>query len=162
MDDEPLVLSSLRRLLMRERFEVSTCTSGDEALTILEKEQFDLIVSDYKMPGMNGIEFLRAVRPRWPDIPRCMLTAQADQEAMRQILGNLLDNAIKYTPSGGLVEVIWREEAQRHRHLLGHRPRPPAPRLRLRLRLRRPTLDEAAPADVRIPATPGGGAPRGR
>ncbi|MHC4222597.1 MAG: response regulator [Planctomycetota bacterium] len=79
VDDEPLVLSSLRRLLKRESFLVTTCTSGPEALKILESEEIDLIISDYKMPGMNGIDFLRDVRPRWPDIPRCMLTAQADQ-----------------------------------------------------------------------------------
>jgi len=82
VDDERLVLSALRRLLARAGFDVKTAMSGPEAVALLEKEPVDLIVSDYQMPGMTGIEFLREVAPRWPDILRCMLTAQADKELL--------------------------------------------------------------------------------
>lgn len=88
VDDERLVLSSLRRLLARAGFEVQTCGSGAEALALLEKEPIDLIVSDYKMPGMNGIEFLARVAPRWPGTLRCMLTAQADREVLEESIRN--------------------------------------------------------------------------
>jgi len=86
VDDEALVLSSLRRLLRRADFDVATATSGPEALDALEKAEFDVIVSDYKMPGMTGIEFLRAVAPRWPSVRRCMLTAQADKGLLEEAL----------------------------------------------------------------------------
>ena len=88
VDDEPLVLSSLRRLLSRRDFDVSIATSGEEALTFLESETVDVIVSDYKMPGLNGIDFLSQVAPRWPDIQRCMLTAQADKEQLKEAIDN--------------------------------------------------------------------------
>ena len=45
-----------------------------------------LIVIDYLMPGMNGVEFLEQVAPRWPDVRRCMLTAQADKETLERAL----------------------------------------------------------------------------
>lgn len=88
VDDEQLVLSSLRRLLARAGFDVRTASSGAEALATLETTEVDLIVSDYKMPGMNGIEFLGQVAPRWPSILRCMLTAQADKELLQESLAN--------------------------------------------------------------------------
>jgi two-component system NtrC family sensor kinase len=97
VDDEKLVLSSLRRLLMRESFEVMVAESGPDALGLLEHGEVDLVVSDYKMPGMNGVEFLEQVRVRWPDIRRCMLTAQADRET--------LDRALQ----AGTVQVAFRK-----------------------------------------------------
>jgi two-component system NtrC family sensor kinase len=86
VDDEPLVLSSLRRLLQREDFDVTIAASGPEALDLLESERYEVIVSDYKMPGMNGVEFLRRVAERWPDIHRVMLTAQADPQVLAESL----------------------------------------------------------------------------
>ena len=80
VDDERLVLSALRRTLMRADMEVFTASSGAEGLAVLDQETVDLVVSDYKMPGMNGIEFLKQVSAGWPAVRRCMLTAQADPE----------------------------------------------------------------------------------
>lgn len=94
VDDEKLVLSSLRRLLGRAEFDVLTATSGPEALALLEKEAVDLILSDYMMPGMNGVQFLEKVAPRWPAVRRCMLTAQADPETLENALATgLLQHA---------------------------------------------------------------------
>ena len=94
IDDERLVLSSLRRLLARADFDVLACLSGAEGLALLEKEEVDVIISDYQMPGMTGIEFLEQVAPRWPKIRRCMLTAQADKKLLEASLENgLLDRA---------------------------------------------------------------------
>lgn len=82
VDDEKLVLSSLRRLLRREDFEVAICESGADGLAFLEGHEVDVIVADFKMPGMNGVEFLKQVAPRWPGAKRCMLTAQADKQVL--------------------------------------------------------------------------------
>ncbi len=86
VDDERLVLSALRRTLMRADMEVFTASSGAEGLAVLDQETVDLVVSDYKMPGMNGIEFLKQVSARWPAVRRCMLTAQADPETTEDAL----------------------------------------------------------------------------
>lgn len=80
VDDEPHVLQSIKRQL-RKRFELQTAEGGDAALRILKEEgPFAVIVSDMRMPGMNGIELLKKVKDIYPDIVRIMLTGNADQE----------------------------------------------------------------------------------
>jgi response regulator RpfG family c-di-GMP phosphodiesterase len=78
VDDEPNVLSALRRLLRPLAYQVQVAGSGAEALAILETGPIDLIVSDMRMPEMNGAELLAQVRQRWPDTLRILLTGYAD------------------------------------------------------------------------------------
>lgn len=87
MDDVPIVLTSLRRVLERAGFRVEAADSGAAALALLGREEVDVVVSDFMMPGMNGIDLLRAVAERWPRVRRALLTAQADE--------NLLEAALK-------------------------------------------------------------------
>ncbi len=80
VDDEENILHSIKRDL-RKRFEIHTAISGQEALDILKKEgPFSVIVSDMRMPGMDGIQLLGAVKDQYPDTVRLMLTGNADQE----------------------------------------------------------------------------------
>ncbi len=80
VDDEQNVLQSMRRQL-RKRFPLQTALSGDEALEIMKREgPFAVIVSDMRMPGMNGVELLSRVKDLYPDTVRIMLTGNADQE----------------------------------------------------------------------------------
>ena len=80
VDDEPHVLQSIQRQF-RKRFELQTASGGEEALQILQNEgPFAIIVSDMRMPGMNGIELLAKVKDVYPDMVRIMLTGNADQE----------------------------------------------------------------------------------
>lgn len=80
VDDEPNVLQSIRRGL-RKQFDVHTAEGGDAAMQLLrEKDDFAVIVSDMRMPGMNGVELLSQVKQLWPDTVRMMLTGNADQE----------------------------------------------------------------------------------
>jgi response regulator RpfG family c-di-GMP phosphodiesterase len=83
VDDEPSVLSALTRLLVPRGVRVLTATSGAEALVMLEEqaESIGVLMSDYAMPGMNGAELMHAVRLRWPDITRVLLTGNADLAA---------------------------------------------------------------------------------
>jgi response regulator RpfG family c-di-GMP phosphodiesterase len=78
VDDEPNILSSLRRLFRSKGYEVLVANSGQEGLTLLETEPIDLIISDMRMPIMDGAAFLEKVRARWPDTLRLLLTGYAD------------------------------------------------------------------------------------
>ena len=80
VDDEPNVLESIQRQL-RNRFEIKTAQSGEEALEVLKTDgPFTLIVSDMRMPGMDGVQLLSRVKDMYPDTVRIMLTGNADQE----------------------------------------------------------------------------------
>ncbi len=80
VDDEPNVLESLERQL-RKRFTVRTAASGQEALQVLKDNgPFSVIVSDMRMPGMDGVQLLSQVKEAFPDTVRLMLTGNADQE----------------------------------------------------------------------------------
>ncbi|MFT7220863.1 MAG: signal transduction histidine kinase [Candidatus Azotimanducaceae bacterium] len=78
VDDETYVLRSLQRALRNENFLILTANSGGEALRILECESVDLIISDLRMPGMDGSELLRIVAERYPGMPRILLSGNAD------------------------------------------------------------------------------------
>ena len=78
VDDDAMILAGLKRQL-RGQFRIETALSGEEALKIIdEKGPFAVIVSDYNMPGMNGIDFLCRVKKVDPDTVRMMLTGSAD------------------------------------------------------------------------------------
>lgn len=83
VDDEQNVLRSLERLFLEEEYEIVTAASGQEGLETLEQSgPFQLIVSDYRMPSMNGVEFLSEVRRRWPQTERIILSGYADTAAI--------------------------------------------------------------------------------
>ncbi len=81
VDDEPSILSSLKRLLRSSAYTIQTATSGQEALQLLEQAPVDLVISDMRMPEMNGAQFLEQVFLRWPDTKRILLTGYADGAA---------------------------------------------------------------------------------
>ena len=78
VDDEPGILSSLRRLLRPGGYSIHTAESGQAGLDILEHEPIDLVISDMRMPEMDGARFLEQVRMRWPATMRILLTGYAD------------------------------------------------------------------------------------
>jgi type II secretory ATPase GspE/PulE/Tfp pilus assembly ATPase PilB-like protein/FixJ family two-component response regulator len=82
VDDEPNVLSALRRVFRQENYEIVCIEDPKEALNRLGSESFQLIISDYMMPGMNGGELLKHARSVQPDMIRIMLTGHADVNAV--------------------------------------------------------------------------------
>jgi response regulator RpfG family c-di-GMP phosphodiesterase len=78
VDDEPSILSSLRRLFRPQGYRVLLADSGKTALAMLETEPIDLVVSDMRMPEMDGAALLEQVRERWPTVGRVLLTGYAD------------------------------------------------------------------------------------
>lgn len=83
VDDEANILSALKRLFRPTGYRVLTAEGGAAALAILEAEAdgVDLVISDMRMPGMDGAEFLAQVRQRWPGVVRILLTGYADVES---------------------------------------------------------------------------------
>lgn len=81
VDDEPNILRSLRWLLQKE-FDVDVANSGHEGLAMVKQAHFDVIISDQRMPGMMGSEFLREVRKLSPSSMRLLLTGYSDLPAI--------------------------------------------------------------------------------
>lgn len=84
VDDERNVLRALERIFLDDDYEIVTAGSGEEGLEIMTEagDSFQVVVSDYRMPVMNGVEFLKAVYERWPDTVRIVLSGYADAGAI--------------------------------------------------------------------------------
>lgn len=82
VDDEQNILASLRRLFHTQKYRVLTADSGSAGLRVLENETVDLVISDMRMPEMNGAQFLEQVRERWPDTMRLLLTGYSDTQSI--------------------------------------------------------------------------------
>jgi len=94
VDDEPDVADIAAELPQREddRIEVQTAISADDGLDILDTQEIECIVSDYDMPGQNGIEFPRTVREAFPDLPFILHTGKGSEEiAMDAISAGVTD-----------------------------------------------------------------------
>jgi len=108
VDDEPKVLAAIKRQLRKE-FQFETALSGEEALKIIdEKGPFAVVVSDYHMPGMNGIDFLCRVKSVDPDTVRMMLTGSADMSTAIQAVneGSIFQFHPKPCPAETLGKAI--------------------------------------------------------
>lgn len=81
VDDEPNILSALRRALRPEGWRVLTAGDGQAALELLGREPVDVLISDMRMPGMDGAALLEKVFDGWPDVARILLTGHADMSA---------------------------------------------------------------------------------
>lgn len=81
VDDEAQVLKALKRALMDENYEIHSASSGAEAIEILDSKPIKVIVSDERMPGMQGSELLELVNLRRPEIIRILLTGHASIDA---------------------------------------------------------------------------------
>ncbi len=82
VDDERNVLKSLIRLFLDCEYTILTATSGKEGLNLLEKEDAQIIISDYRMPVMNGAEFLKEVFQLYPKTVRIVLSGYADADSI--------------------------------------------------------------------------------
>lgn len=78
VDDEASILSALRRLFRPQGYRILVAESGAAGLEILAREPVDLVISDMRMPEMDGAQFLQKVRAGWPDVVRILLTGYAD------------------------------------------------------------------------------------
>lgn len=92
VDDEPALLEITQLYLERSgEFTVTTCAGGREAMTLLEEAAFDLIISDYQMPDMDGITLLKEVRSRFQDLPFILFTGKGREEVVIEAFENGAD-----------------------------------------------------------------------
>jgi len=103
VDDEKNVLRSLERIFLdQDGYEVVTAISGVEALEIMERQgPFRIVISDYRMPVMNGLDFLRVVQGRWPDTVRIVLSGYADSAEIKSALNDGLVYKLLAKPWNG-------------------------------------------------------------
>ncbi len=82
VDDEANILAALRRLLRRDGYTLITAASGEEGLQQLDAHPVDVILSDQRMPGMSGVEFLREARARRPETVRLVLSGYTELQSI--------------------------------------------------------------------------------
>ena len=86
VDDELHVRESLGHWFTEDGYEVSTASSGKEALAVLGRQHFDVVITDIKMPGMDGIELQRRIHQTDPDVAILVITAYASVSTAVQAL----------------------------------------------------------------------------
>lgn len=110
VDDEPNILSALKRMLrsMRKEMDFHFAESGAEALALVEEVAPDVIVSDMRMPGMDGATLLTSIKEHHPHITRIMLTGQADEESIMRTVDVVHQFLAKPSNPDTLREVLTR------------------------------------------------------
>jgi CheY-like chemotaxis protein len=78
IDDEPLVRESIRKILQFDGYSVEVAANGDEGLALFEKSHFDLVITDYEMPGMKGDKLVTAIKALRPSQPIIFISAYGD------------------------------------------------------------------------------------
>jgi HD-like signal output (HDOD) protein len=166
VDDEPRVLEGLRRMLwaLRHEWEMEFVTSGREALELLDRLRFDVVVTDMRMPGMTGAELLTLVRDRHPEVVRLILSGQASEEAAAKSVGPAHQFLAKPCDAETLRNVIRRacslrsllnsEPLQNLVSQIGTLPSPPPQYLKLmqELEAREPSMRRVADVIAADPA----------
>ncbi len=95
VDDERLLHGVLDRLFSREGIQVTSVSSAIEAIEALKKQPYDLVITDFKMPEMDGIELLGHVRQEYPDTKTIMITAHSN---VQHAVGAMQNGAVDYIP----------------------------------------------------------------
>jgi DNA-binding NtrC family response regulator len=127
VDDDEAVLKMTKKALERRGYRVVACRSGDEALGVLSRESFDCMISDVRMPGINGVRLLRAIRDRDLDLPVVLVTGNPDVETaaaaveygafqyLSKPVGNdRLDETVERAANAGRLARAKREYAEQY------------------------------------------------
>jgi len=86
VDDEGVVLDSFRRILVLEGYDIDTVETGPEALTLVQRNDYDFVFTDLKMPGMDGVEVVKAVKHLRPDVDMVVITGYGTIETAVETL----------------------------------------------------------------------------
>lgn len=96
VEDEATLASSLKRVFQKEGYEVTTAVSAEDGMGLLEEGFYDLVISDIVLPGISGIEFLKRIRERQPEVPVIIITAYGSMEtAVEALRAGAYDYVVK-------------------------------------------------------------------
>jgi DNA-binding NtrC family response regulator len=88
VDDEAVVREGVRRILEGDRFSVECCASGRAALDLMQEKDFNMVITDLKMPGMGGLEVLRTIKILQPEIPVMVITGYSTVDTAVEAMKN--------------------------------------------------------------------------
>lgn len=86
VDDEQMMRELLKKILTREGYKVTTAADGLDALDVLREEKIDMVISDMKMPGLDGFGLLKTVKEQYPQVGVIMMTAYGDTYTVKDAL----------------------------------------------------------------------------
>ncbi|MEU4216909.1 HDOD domain-containing protein [Actinoplanes sp. NPDC026623] len=127
VDDEPRILAGLRRMLRghRDRWDMCFAEGGEEALAAMRESPCDVVVSDYRMPGMNGAQLLERVRDEYPQTARVILSGQTNEDHLVSVMALAHEFLTKPSTSEQLVASIERLIGGHERARIQSLPSPP-------------------------------------
>ena len=160
VDDEKNMRLSLKKMLADERYSVRAVESAEDALALLGSEEFFMVITDARLGGMSGYDFLPKVRKQWPDLPVLMITAYATPKlAVEAIKAGAIDYLAKPFAPEELLHAVGRcveryrllqenaslraraSETYRLEHIVGESPQ---------IRELRQLIQRIAPTDARV------------
>lgn len=134
VDDEAAILSALQRVFRKSGYQIHTAETAEQALDILTREPIDVVLTDMRMPGMDGSELLRRVRRNWPNVSRVLMTGHADltqtiraineagihhyvgkpweDNELKGVMAEALDRALVYREHQRLLQVTQRQNTR--------------------------------------------------
>jgi len=113
LDDEPIVSKRLKPALEKNGYEVETFTASSEALKRIEERKFDIVVTDLKMEGVDGMEFLTRVKEKYPDTEVIVITGFATMATAKESFNKgVFDFLAKPFKLGEITAVIQKAEAK--------------------------------------------------
>lgn len=120
IDDEPALRHTLARILQRANFEVTTAAGGQEGLNLLGQQPCDLVYLDLRLPDMNGMDVLKAIHAKFPEMPIVLFTAQPDlNSALEALRQGATDYLLKPLQPRDLIErteiILVRQERERRK-----------------------------------------------
>jgi DNA-binding response OmpR family regulator len=124
VDDEASIRLTLGTLLQRTGYEVTSADGGEQAMQLLERQAFDLLLTDLKMPGIDGMQVVAAARQRQPDVAVIVLTGHGSLEtAIEGLHQQVFDYLLKTTPPDQVIARVKaglaaRAQQQRQQQLL--------------------------------------------
>ena len=111
LDDEPIVSKRLKPSLEKKGYEVETFTESPVALQRIREKRFDIVITDLKMEGIDGMQFLTEVKERWPDTEVIVITGFATMETAKESFQKgVFDFLAKPFKLGELAEVVAKAE----------------------------------------------------
>jgi DNA-binding NtrC family response regulator len=119
VDDDPNTLNALKRVIAQDGYQILTASSTQEGFDLLSEYDVAVIVTDYKMPGMDGSEFLKQVSKLFPSVIRIMLSGESDmQSVIRTVNEGAIYKFLEKPVSGQVLRDTLRQAFLRHDQII--------------------------------------------